>query len=79
MDWKPIDEIPKDGTHVLVPDGLDVLIGWWGLGWRRLGGKARVRDFHVRADNIGQDGADDAFAASYYMEIPPPPTSPTEA
>lgn len=30
MNWKPISEAPKDGTKLLVWDGYDIRVAWWG-------------------------------------------------
>ncbi len=71
--WLPIETIPIDGMRVLVTDGLDVIIGWWGEGSRGYGRSYRF-DFHVRGDNLGHDGADDELiGATHWMPLPEAP------
>lgn len=62
LEWRPIDTAPKDGTRVLLSDGVTV----WTSFWSDWGGQVKAR-WEPEGD------ADPAALPTYWMPFPPPP------
>ena len=73
MEWQPIETAPKDGTSVLVFNGLDVSVGYWFI-WEHFFTGDRLSGFVKNWNN--EFGCPDSFVgdATHWMPLPPPPS-----
>ena len=77
--WQPIETAPKDGSQILLTNGVDVAQGWWVNEEQFI---EEIRDIDGRhVDQIESDGFTDWLdceggmnpSPTHWMPLPPPP------
>lgn len=79
MNWQPISTAPKDGTHIILSNGLSVAEGWWEhvdayiREKRDLEGRYIDQDEHDGFDGWLDCGGGMQPDPTHWMPLPPPP------
>ena len=86
QEWRPIEEAPKDGTHVLLAFGQDTVAeGWWDDGFDLEPHPWKFVDTGGPAPPNGRPSLgfingsrDERYGPSHWMPLPPPPLGRTK-
>lgn len=85
LDWQPIDTAPKDGTNVIVTNGVSVAQGWWEHQEPYIREKRDMEGRYIDQDeHDGYDGWLDCEGGmqpdpTHWMPLPAPPVSDSSA
>lgn len=77
--WQPIETAPKDGTHIMLTNGITVAQGWWEHQEPYVHEKRDIEGRYIDQDE--HDGFDDWLDCTggmkpdptHYMPLPPAP------